>query len=264
MVDVRGICAIACIVTGCSFRSGAISVGVAGDAAADAVIHAVDDVRLTDASKKPADAMLDAMEVPPTFVQGKASAAATNVHSVSITLPDPEVAGDLNLVAMYLTAGASLPTVTDLDNNTYSQVGSAVSTTDPGLLAVYVAADVAAGSANTITATFTGNESAGMAVVAYRGVAAASPIDITVAATGTGSGVDSGTATTTNARDLLVGLDYVQTAVTAAGTGFVTRTSQNGNTIEDMFVTSVGTYDASATQSSGGYAMRLIALRSAQ
>jgi hypothetical protein len=258
---------LVCAVAGCSFTSGVSSDGVPADAAkglhADSA-HTVDAVTKTDAAKKPADAPPDAPPVPPSFVQGDVSAAMSNVTSIAVAFTDPEVAGDLNLVAMYLMPGASLPTVTDSEHNTYTQVGTAVSVSDPGLLAVYVAADVAGGSSNTITATFTGNESAGMAIVAYRGLATATPIDVTVAATGTGTDVDSGAATTTHARDLLVGLDYVQSSITAAGSGFTTRTTQNGNTIEDMFVTSAGSYDASATQAAGGYAMRLIALRSAQ
>lgn len=258
---------LVCGVVGCSFTSGVSTELVTDDAATG--IHSdsarsVDAVRKTDAAKKPVDAPPDAPPVPPSFVQGEVSTAMTNVASIAVEFTDPEVEGDLNLVAMYLMPGASLPTVTDSDHNTYTQVGTAVSTSDPGLLAVYAAADVVGGSSNTVTATFSGNETAGMAIVAYRGLATSSPIDVTVAATGTGTEVDSGTATTTHARDLLVGLAYVENSITAPGSGFTTRTTQNGNTIEDMFVTSLGSYDASATQAAGGYAMRLIALHSAQ
>ncbi|MGE5182642.1 MAG: hypothetical protein ACM31C_11295, partial [Acidobacteriota bacterium] len=74
--------------------------------------------------------------------------------------------------------------------------------------------------------------------------------------------VDSGPATTTNASDLIVGADYVEYAVVTPGPGFTTRVTVSYDSIEDMLATSVGTYDATATQSAAGRSvMRLIAFR---
>jgi hypothetical protein len=91
-------------------------------------------------------------------------------------------------------------------------------------------------------------------------------LDVKVAAIGTGTAVSSGSVTTTNANDLLVGADMVVYNYAAAGTGYTARviSTPNSDLAEDRVVTTTGSYSATATQtSSGGWLMQLAAFRMA-
>jgi hypothetical protein len=131
---------------------------------------------------------------------------------------------------------------------------------------VFFAANISGGAtANTITATYSATVTRPeLRILEYSGLAASNPVDISVVATGTGTDVDSGPATTTQAHVLIVGADYVETSVQAPGAGFTTRVNVSNDTVEDMEVTALGTYRATATQSvSARWVMQLIALKAA-
>ena len=61
---------------------------------------------------------------------------------------------------------------------------------------------------------------------------------------GTGTLSNSGSVTTTNANDLLVGANYVTTHTTGAGSGYTSRviTTPDGSILEDRVVTATGSY----------------------
>jgi chitodextrinase len=84
-------------------------------------------------------------------------------------------------------------------------------------------------------------------------------------ATGSSGTSDTGTVTTTNANDLLVGAGFVTTLIGGAGTGYTNRViSGDGNILEDRIVTTSGSYGATAALSSpGGWIMQMVAFRSA-
>jgi nitrogen fixation protein FixH len=86
---------------------------------------------------------------------------------------------------------------------------------------------------------------------------------VTATSTGDSATSSSGSATTTNATDLLFAADQVQTQTTYPGTGFTSRllTSPNGDIAEDEMVTAVGSYSATAQLTSGQWIMEMVAFR---
>jgi chitodextrinase len=100
----------------------------------------------------------------------------------------------------------------------------------------------------------------------YSGLDQLNPVDVTAAATGTNASSTSGSATTTNANDLIFGANIVATLTQSAGTGFTRRmiTSPDGDIAEDRVVTAIGTYSATAPLSSAGpWIMQMVAFKAA-
>jgi len=103
-------------------------------------------------------------------------------------------------------------------------------------------------------------------IAEYSGLDAVNPLDMSVAAQGNGTTSDSGSVTTTNANDLLVGANQVQTGTSAAGPGYTTLviTSPDADILEDQVVTETGSYSATAPVSpSGQWIMQMVAFRMA-
>ena len=89
-------------------------------------------------------------------------------------------------------------------------------------------------------------------------------MDVTAANSGNSSTSSSGTATTTNATDLIFGANLVQTLTTGPGSGFSTRmlTQPDGDIAEDRMVTATGSYSATApVNPSGAWIMQMVAFR---
>ena len=88
-----------------------------------------------------------------------------------------------------------------------------------------------------------------------------------IAAGSTGSSASSSvTMTTTNASDLLLAANMVQTLTTGPGAGFTSRllTQPDGDIAEDRMVTTAGSYTATATVSPAGqWIMQMVAFRTA-
>ena len=95
----------------------------------------------------------------------------------------------------------------------------------------------------------------------YSGISSASPVDVTAAASGSSSSMNSGNATTTSANDLIFGAGVSGNTVTAAGPGFVVRSLAYGNITEDRIASTAGSYAATATQNSSIWAMQMVAFR---
>jgi hypothetical protein len=197
----------------------------------------------------------------PTFVQVK-SAVTTSGASVVITYPAAQTAGNLNVVAvMWGDTTSTVSSVTDSKGNIYAlAVGPTKAT---GLTsAIYYAKNIAGGS-NTVTVKF--NQTAGwpnVNVLEYRGLDTANPLDVKAAATGTGTTANSGSATTTSANELIVGAGNPTSSFTAAGSGFSNRIINSfGGISEDKIVSSTGSYNATATLTSGGWVMQMAAFR---
>src|SRR5262249_45509834 len=94
-------------------------------------------------------------------------------------------------------------------------------------------------------------------------VATTNPVDVTAASNGSSSTSSSGSVTTTNANDLLVGANMVSTMTTGAGSSFTSRviTSPDGDILEDRIVTTTGSYSASASLQSGSWIMQMVAFK---
>jgi glucose/arabinose dehydrogenase len=196
----------------------------------------------------------------PQFVQVRAQ-EVTSGSTNSLAFNSANTAGNLIVVyAIWSNAGSA--SVSDSRGNAYATAAPRTTWGSNWSAQVFYAANVAAG-ANTVTAAFATAVS-GWAVVyihEYSGVATASPVDVSRSATGTGSAMSSGSATTTNANDLLVGLGASGAAVTQGATGWTARSTAYGNRTMDRNVTATGAYTATMTQNSNAWVLQLVAFK---
>ena len=157
---------------------------------------------------------------------------------------------------------STVSSVTDSKGNIYAlAVGPTKAT---GLTsAIYYAKNIIAGGSNTVTVKF--NQTAGwpnVNVLEYSGLDTANPLDVKAAAIGTGTTANSGSATTTSANELIVGAGNPTSVFTAAGSGFSNRIINSfGGISEDKIVSSPGSYNATATLTSGGWVMQMATFR---
>jgi len=194
-------------------------------------------------------------------MQGKSTTQASGT-SVAIAYPAAQTAGDLNVVAvMWGDTTSSVSSVTDSKLNTYTlAVGPTKAT---GLTsAIYYAKNIAGGS-NTVTVKFSPSASyPNVNVLEYSGLDPANPLDVSSAATGSGTTANSGSATTTSASELIVGAGNPSGAFKSAGSGFVSRMINTyGGISEDKIVSSTGSYNATATLTSGTWVMQMATFR---
>jgi hypothetical protein len=175
---------------------------------------------------------------------------------LAIVLAQPIVTGDACVLGIG-AQGGTVQTVTDSAGNTFTQIDTA------GGQAVYVATDMAASANDTIAVTFNAAVGFTYAAVVYRGLATAELVDTSAISSGNSNMPESGTATTAHAHDLLVGLASMNGTI-AAGNGYSSRVGGTYSLIEDEEVTSVGSYQATAT--AGGsveWSMAMLALKAA-
>jgi chitodextrinase len=204
------------------------------------------------------------------FVQAASAVPQSSPTSVTVTYTQAQAPGDFNVVVVgWNSATGQVQAVTDTKGNTYVlAVGPTVS---PGFAtqSIYYAANIAgaAAGANTVTVTFTAAALfPDIRVAEYRGIASTTPVDGAVAAIGSSATSSSGALVTTNASDLLVAANIVQTGTSGAGTGFTNRsiTAPDGDILEDQIVSATGSYTATAPLSSaGGWIMQLVAFKAA-
>lgn len=202
-----------------------------------------------------------------SYVQGAYATPQSSQSSVSVTLSSAQTAGDLNVVVVgWNDSTATVKSVTDKRGNTYALAVGPTIQSGAATQSIYYAKSIkgAAAGANSVTVTFsTGARSADIRVLEYKGADPNSPVDVTAASQGSGKTSSSGSATTTNATDLIFGANLVQTVTTGPGTGFTNRllTSPDGDIAEDKMVTAVGSYSATAPLTSGKWIMQMVAFR---
>jgi glucose/arabinose dehydrogenase len=197
----------------------------------------------------------------PTFVQVRANQVTTGTTN-SIAFSNANAAGDL-IVVYVVWGNLGAVSLSDTRGNTY--VGAQAATRWSGnrwSAQVFFAKNVAAG-ANAVTATF-GTAITNFALVyihEYSGVDTVSPLDVVTSAAGTSTAMSSGSATTTNANDLIFGAATSSNVVTAAGAGFTTRSTAFGNRTEDKVVTTAGPNAATATQKGTAWVVEMVAFK---
>jgi hypothetical protein len=200
---------------------------------------------------------------PITFVQLNSATPQTPSASVTVTYPVAQTAGNLNVVVVgWNDTTSTVSMLGDSQGNNYAlAIGP---TTGTGLRqSIYYAVGIKAGS-NTVTVRFSqAARYVDIRVLEYRGVDPAAPLDVTAGAAGSGTTASSGAATTRSASDLIFGAGTTAGRFSAAGVGFISRTitSQDGDIAEDDTVSTTGSYSASAPNSSGNWAMQMVAFR---
>ena len=159
-------------------------------------------------------------------------------------------------------SNTSTATVSDSRGNTYVSAAGRTTWGSNWSAQVFYAKSIA-GGANTVTATFGSsiNSFAVMYIHEYSGVDKLSPVDGAKTAIGTGSAMNSGPLTTTNASDLLFSAGASSAAVTAGGSGYTTRSTVAANITQDRVVSSAGSYNAGATQNGNAWVMQLVAFK---
>ncbi|HTQ45014.1 MAG TPA: hypothetical protein VMI75_19775 [Polyangiaceae bacterium] len=193
---------------------------------------------------------------PVAFVQVAASTPGGSVHRVSATFAQQQSAGDLNVVAIgWNDTTADIADVSDSSGNVYQLAVGPTQLGQDLTQAIYYAPNIAAAdaAANVVTVTFaTRANVVDLRVLEYSGLDPVAPFD----GASDGSGDDqgpaaSGTVSTSAARSLLVGAGMTTDAFTDPGTGYTMRqVTDDGDMVEDMVVSSPGSYDAEASVSS--------------
>jgi glucose/arabinose dehydrogenase/chitodextrinase len=198
----------------------------------------------------------------PAFVQARAKQITTGtVNSLAFT--NANAAG--NLIVAYVVWNNSSPvTLSDSRGNAYTAATPATAwgTTGTWRSQVFYARSIA-GGANTVTATFQGTITSfgRLYIHEYAGLDRTAPLDVSSASAGTGQVMNSGSATTTNANDVIFGAGSSTNNVTAAGTGFTSRLSANRSRTEDKTVTTAGPNSATATQNGPRWVMHMAAFK---
>ncbi|HYY69059.1 MAG TPA: hypothetical protein VE734_04955 [Terriglobales bacterium] len=185
------------------------------------------------------------------FVRAANNLSSTGGTSISVNMTNN--AGDALLVACRQGADqTSIVSVTDSAGNSYTKIGSSASGGNRED-ALFLATNVLARAANTISCNFASNLTATEGIVAeeFSGVASASVVDQSTAisdSSGATTALSTGSVTTTNANDLLV---YEITASTdesfTAGSGYVVPTNGSNarQAMQYRTVASLGSYTAS-------------------
>jgi fibronectin type 3 domain-containing protein len=203
------------------------------------------------------------------FVQANSAVPQSPVTSVTVPFPLAQSSGNLNVVVVGWNDDTGLvQSVNDTRGNTYIRAIGPTVRAGFATQSIYYASNISASAANTniVTVTFnTAQPYPDIRIAEYRGIAAVSPVD--VVAVGQGSGTTSATSavSTTSATDLLLGANIVAGRTKAAGAGFISRviTKPDGDILEDRVVTSLGSYSATATLTSGAWIMQLVAFKAA-
>ena len=203
-----------------------------------------------------------------TYVQGNFGTPQSSQTTVKVTYTSAQVGGDLNVVvAGWNDSKAVVSAVTDSKGNIYARAVGPTVQSGYGSQSVYYAKNIASAAAgtNSVTVTFaSGATSADIRIVEYAGADPNNPVDVIAANSGSSATSSSNAVTTTNATDLLLGANLVQTSTSGAGSGFSKRllTTPDGDIVEDRMVTATGSYSASAPLSSSGpWIMQLVAFR---
>src|SRR3984893_16310179 len=203
------------------------------------------------------------------YIQENYAVPQSPQAQVTVPFTGAQAVGNLNVVVIgWSDATSHVVSVSDTRANVYSAALSPTVQSGIQTQVIYYAAGIAAAAAgaNTVTVNFDAAVSyPDVRIAEYGGISATTPVDVAAGASGTGT-TSSVTLATTNANDLLVAGDYVQTSTTAAGAGYTNRviTSPDGSILEDRTVTAAGTYSATASLSGGGgWVMQLVAFRGA-
>src|SRR2546422_3108879 len=162
------------------------------------------------------------------FVQSNSATPQSPQTTVTVTYTAAQTLGNLNVVVVgWNNSTAAVSSVTDSRGNAYAVAAAPVVQSGTASQVIYYAKNISAAGAgaNTVTVTFsTAAAFPDIRIAEYSGLDTVSPLDVSVGAQGTTTSTsNSGPVTTTNANDLLVGANLVQSITTGAGTGFTSR-----------------------------------------
>ncbi len=210
-----------------------------------------------------------AQAAPIAFVQTNSATPQTPQATVTVTFNAAQTLGNLNVVVVgWNDSTTTVSSVADTKGNIYAVAAPPVVQSGVATQAIYYAKNIAsaAAGANTVTVTF--NVAArfpDIRIAEYSGIDTVNPLDVSVGAQGSTATSSSGSVTTTNANDLLIGANLVQSTSTAAGAGYTNRgITPDGDILEDRVVTATGSYSATAALDRvQQWIMQMVAFRAA-
>ena len=203
----------------------------------------------------------------PAFVQGNYSVPTGTPSNVKAAYSKAQVAGDLNVVVIgWEDVIATIPPggVTDSAGNVYTQAGPTISS-GAWTQAIYYAKGIAAAKAgaNTVSVNFSSPASTvDFRILEYSGLDTNNPFDVSAGSNGESTDTTV-VLTTTNANDVIIGANLVETAA-SAGAGFNSRilTSPNADIVEDESATTAGSYTVNASvRPEGLWIMQAVAFK---
>ena len=205
---------------------------------------------------------------PISFVQVNSAVPQMPQTTLTATYTQAQTSGNLNVVVVgWNDSTTQVNSVTDSQGNPY--VVAVGPTVQSGALTqlIYYAKNIQAAAANGNTVTVTFNAAAvdpDIRIAEYSGIDPSFPVDVVAAAQGIGTSSNTGSVTTGNANDLLVGANTVSGNTTGPGSGYTSRviTNPDGDILEDSIVTAIGTYSATAP-TDGAWIMQMVAFRAA-
>ena len=200
-----------------------------------------------------ASASTPAAPPPPIkFVQQVAMTAGTGVSTASQVFTIPSVAGDLIVVGVkWGDQTISVASIGDDKGNTYtSAVGPTNWSGTAKRAQIFYAKNIIGGGAPiTITVTLTGNATSSFQIyqLEYSNADVNAPLDVVSAAIGTATSVSSGAAATNLPNELIFGFSIADSVGVNPVPGFTAESTFRGNLVEDMTVSTKGSYAALAT-----------------
>jgi hypothetical protein len=202
-----------------------------------------------------------------SFVQQNATNPGVATQN-STAFPNSNTAGDLIVaVAAWDNVSASISSITDTAGNAYVSAAGPVNWNGAAPTyrqQIFYAKNIK-GRANTVTATLNAASTSffQLFIFEYSGADTISPLDVTHSATSSsGTAIDSGSATTTYPNELIFGAGN-SFNVTGAGTGFVDRSEFNTTRMEDKFVATASSYNATAASDGSAWVMMMATFRAA-
>jgi chitodextrinase len=199
----------------------------------------------------------------PAFVQEKDNQVVSGLTNRT-TFSAATIAG--NLIVVYLIwDNTGTASVSDSLGNAYvSAVGPTRWTNNSFSVQTFYTINLH-GGADSVTATFaTAVSSFGILYAhEYSGVLQTKPVDVTAAASGASGPLNSGSAATTNAVDLLFAGGVSANVVTGPGAGYTARSTLQGNITEDKVVAVNGPNSATASNGGGAWALQMVAFKGA-
>jgi glucose/arabinose dehydrogenase/chitodextrinase len=196
----------------------------------------------------------------PTFKQAKAKEITSGVTD-GVAFASANTAGDAIVVSL-VWSNTGAVNVTDSRGNTYTPATTRTTWGSNWSAQVFYAKNVVAGT-NTVTATFATSITSFGIVQAheYSGIDKVNPLDGVAVSTGTGTSMSTGNVTTTAANDLLFDAGGSAGNMNTAPSGWTGRLNTSGNRSADKTAATVGSYNATNSNSGGAWVLQLVALR---
>jgi len=186
---------------------------------------------------------------------------ASSASSEALAFSSNTTAGNIILVGFDFASGPSFSSISDSQGNTFTEVGSQLTTPAGSRSRLYYANNIK-GGADTVTVHTTASASfIKVQVVEYSGVNTTTPIDVQYSSTGSAGSAAAG-GQTNYSNEMIFGFLASDGTGSAAG-GFTTVSAANGNVIINDAGGSPGGWYYSEGSSTAGWSMQMAALESA-